>query len=89
MTANEYQEKAMATLNPALSRKDVLINSVMGLCGESGEAIDLVKNGWHRGTSLTGRTLQKSLATWHGIWPRRRPRLIWIWTIFCSRILIN
>ena len=43
MTANEYQEKAMATLNPALSRKDVLINSVMGLCGESGEAIDLVK----------------------------------------------
>ena len=30
MTANEYQEKAMATLNPALSRKDVLINSVMG-----------------------------------------------------------
>ena len=43
MTANEYQGKAMATLNPALSRKDVLINSVMGLCGESGEAIDLVK----------------------------------------------
>lgn len=43
MTANEYQEKAMATLNPDLSSRDVLINSVMGLCGESGEAIDLVK----------------------------------------------
>ena len=43
MTINEYQELAMATLNPALSEKDVLINGVMGLCGESGEVIDLVK----------------------------------------------
>lgn len=33
----------MATLNPALDKKDVLINGVMGLCGESGEAIDIVK----------------------------------------------
>ena len=31
MTANEYQKKAMTTLNPALSRRDALINSVMGL----------------------------------------------------------
>ena len=33
MTINEYQTLAMRTLNPALSRKDVLINGVMGLCG--------------------------------------------------------
>lgn len=33
----------MATLNPALDKKDALINGVMGLCGESGEAIDIVK----------------------------------------------
>ena len=43
MKINEYQELAMKTLNPNLNKKDVLINSVMGLCGESGEAIDLVK----------------------------------------------
>lgn len=43
MQANEYQKAAMATLNPALDKKNVLINSVMGLCGESGEAIDIVK----------------------------------------------
>ena len=43
MTINEYQTLAMRTLNPALSKKEVLINGVMGLCGESGEAIDLVK----------------------------------------------
>ena len=43
MTINEYQKLAMTTLNPALSEKEVLLNGVMGLCGESGEAIDLVK----------------------------------------------
>ena len=43
MTVNEYQQLAMTTLNPDLSKHDVLINGVMGLCGESGEAIDLVK----------------------------------------------
>ncbi len=32
MTVNEYQTQAMATLNPEISKKDVLINSVMGLC---------------------------------------------------------
>ena len=35
MNINEYQELAMTTLNPELSKRDVLINSVMGLCGES------------------------------------------------------
>ena len=43
MKINEYQELAMKTLNPALDKKDILINAVMGLCGESGEATDLVK----------------------------------------------
>ena len=42
MTVNDYQRQAMRTLNPALGKKDVLINSVMGLCGEAGEAIDIV-----------------------------------------------
>ena len=43
MEANTYQRLAMTTLNPALQDRDVLINGVMGLCGEAGEAIDLVK----------------------------------------------
>ena len=43
MKINEYQKLAMTTLNPELSKRYVLINSVMGLCGESGEAIDIVK----------------------------------------------
>ena len=30
MTINEYQQRAMASLNPELKGRDVLINSVMG-----------------------------------------------------------
>ena len=52
MTINEYQKLAMTTLNPALSDKDILINGVMGLCGESGEAIDIVKKHLAQGHEL-------------------------------------
>ena len=52
MTANEYQQLAMRTLNPRLDRKDILINGVMGLCGESGEAIDIVKKWLAQGHTL-------------------------------------
>lgn len=52
MTIHEYQTAAMRTLNPALARKDVLINSVMGLCGEAGEAIDIVKKWLAQGHEL-------------------------------------
>ena len=61
MTINEYQKLAMTTLNPALSPKDVLINGVMGLCGESGEAIDLVKKHLAQGHELNKEQLAKEL----------------------------
>lgn len=61
MTINEYQELAMRTLNPNLSKKDVLINSVMGLCGESGEAIDIVKKHLAQGHKLDKEHLAKEL----------------------------
>ena len=61
MRVNEYQEAAMATLNPALDKKDVLINSVMGLCGESGEAIDIVKKWLMQGHELDKEHLIKEL----------------------------
>ena len=54
MTINEYQQRAMASLNPELKGRDVLINSVMGLCGESGEAIDIVKKWLAQGHPLDG-----------------------------------
>jgi NTP pyrophosphatase (non-canonical NTP hydrolase) len=61
MTINEYQKLAMKTLNPELSQKDVLINGVMGLCGESGEAIDIVKKHLAQGHALDKEKLVKEL----------------------------
>ena len=61
MTVNEYQCLAMKTLNPELSQKDVLINGVMGLCGESGEAIDIVKKWLAQGHDLDKDKLAKEL----------------------------
>lgn len=61
MTINEYQTLALRTLNPELSEKDVLINGVMGLCGESGEAIDLVKKHLAQGHPLDSEKLAKEL----------------------------
>lgn len=61
MEINEYQELAMTTLNADLRKKDVLINSVMGLCGESGEAIDIVKKWLAQGHELDKEHLVKEL----------------------------
>ena len=61
MTANEYQRQALRTLNPALDRRDVLINGVMGLCGEAGEAIDIVKKWLAQGHELDKARLAKEL----------------------------
>lgn len=61
MTVNEYQKQAMRTLNPGLDQKDVLVNSVMGLCGESGEAIDIVKKWLMQGHKLDKEHLIKEL----------------------------
>lgn len=61
MKINEYQKLAMTTLNPDLDKKDILINIVMGLCGESGEAIDIVKKHLHQGHVLDKEHLAKEL----------------------------
>lgn len=61
LTVNKYQKLAMTTLNPALNKKDVLINGVMGLCGESGEAIDIVKKWLAQGHELDKARLAKEL----------------------------
>ncbi len=61
MQINEYQKLAMSTLNPDLEKKDILINGVMGLCGESGEAIDIVKKWLAQGHELDKERLVKEL----------------------------
>lgn len=51
----------MATLNPALDKKDALINGIMDLCGESGEAIDIVKKWLMQGHELDKKHLVREL----------------------------
>jgi NTP pyrophosphatase (non-canonical NTP hydrolase) len=61
MTINEYQRLALTTANPNLSEKDMLLNGVMGLCGEAGEVIDLVKKHLAQGHALDKEHLAKEL----------------------------
>lgn len=61
MTVNEYQKLAMVTLNRDLDKKEILTNAVMGLCGESGEACDLVKKHLFHGHELDREALIKEL----------------------------
>ena len=61
MTGNTYQKLAMTTLNHELSMQETLINAVMGLCGESGEVIDLVKKHLYQGHPLDKEKLVKEL----------------------------
>ena len=61
MHARDYQRLAMRTLNPRLSQTEVLSNAVMGLCGESGEAIDLVKKHLFQGHELNRDALAAEL----------------------------
>jgi len=61
MRIDDYQKEAMTLLNPALTEKDVLMNALMGLCGESGEAIDLMKKHLYQGHELDREKLIKEL----------------------------
>ena len=61
MTINEYQKWAMVTAKKALSKKEMLINGVMGLCGEAGETIDIVKKYLFHGHELNREKLLEDL----------------------------
>ena len=61
MDASDYQRLAMRTRNPAFDERDALINGVMGLCGESGEVIDLVKKHLAQGHPLDTEKIKREL----------------------------
>ena len=53
MTINEYQYAALRTAQTdKFSASDLLLNSALGLCGESGEVADLVKKHLFQGHDL-------------------------------------
>ena len=61
MHGNEYQKLALRTANMEMSERDALINGVMGLCGESGEVIDIVKKHLAQGHELDTEKIAKEL----------------------------
>ena len=61
MEGNVYQKLAMKTVNPELTKKDMLVNGVMGLNGESGEVIDVVKKHMFQGHELDVDKIKKEL----------------------------
>ncbi len=61
MNINEYQKLAMTTQNKDQDRDHMLITSMMGLCGEAGEAIDIVKKWYAQGHALDRDHLVKEL----------------------------
>lgn len=61
MTGTEYQKEAMRTAS-TLSKKELLINGVMGLNGEAGECIDVVKKHLFQGHTLDDDKLLDELS---------------------------
>lgn len=67
MTPNDYQQAALRTAPGDLPPERLLLNGLMGLNGEAGEAIDILKNICFRGTNWTLHIWLKSLEMWLGI----------------------
>ena len=68
MTINEYQTAALRTAQTdKLTARELLLNSALGLCGESGEVADLVKKHRFQGHDLDFDHIAKELGdvTWY------------------------
>lgn len=62
MTINEYQKAALRTAQTdKFLASDLLLNSSLGLCGESGEVADIVKKFRFQGHDLDFEHLAKEL----------------------------
>ena len=59
MTINEYQTEALRTMTGCES--PLIVNGVLGLCGESGECADMVKKNIYQGHPLDFDVLAKEL----------------------------
>lgn len=60
MTINEYQKETLRTAGTN-QQHPLMLNGVMGLAGESGECVDLVKKHLFQGHALNAEHLAKEL----------------------------
>lgn len=61
ITANDYQRKALRTANRRIVPRQQLANGLMGLNGEAGEAIDILKKHLYQGHELDEEHMAKEL----------------------------
>ena len=61
MTPNDYQQAALRTAPKELSSDRLLLNGLMGLNGEAGEAIDILKKHLFQGHELDTAHMAKEL----------------------------
>ena len=61
MTANEYQAVALRTANKALTNEELLLDGVLGLAGEAGECVDIMKKHLFQGHDLDKVHLMKEI----------------------------
>lgn len=67
MTINEYQQLALRTARKDLDSTQMLLNGLMGLNGEAGEAIDILKKHLFQGHWLDREHIASELgdASWY------------------------
>lgn len=61
MTINEYQVEALRTASGMNKQHPMALNGVMGLAGESGECVDMMKKHLFQGHALDTEHLAKEL----------------------------
>ena len=74
MNPNEYQKLCMRTANFMDSSK-LIVNGAMGLCGEAGEVIDLLKKWAFQGHTLHRQDIEEELGD-----------VLWYAAILCEGI---
>lgn len=52
MRLEEYQEKSMRTLNNDLTKEQAVNNMILGIVGETGEVVDIIKKHYYQGHEL-------------------------------------
>jgi NTP pyrophosphatase (non-canonical NTP hydrolase) len=61
MNLKEYQQKASRTINPDLDERSMKVNMTMGISGESGETIDMIKKEIFHGHDIDLGELKKEI----------------------------
>lgn len=61
MTGNEFQKEVLRTANNGLSDREALTNAAMGIAGEAGEYVDMLKKNFFHGHPLDELKCKKEL----------------------------